>query len=88
MPIKTIRTNNGLECLSNSQNLLSNLGILHQKPCTYSPQQNGVVERKHRHLLQITMSLLYQSKLRKRFWGEALLHATFLTNILPTKALS
>lgn len=45
--VKTIRTDNALdffklECTS----LLSSLGILHQSSCPYTPQQNGVVERK------------------------------------------
>lgn len=49
--IKVLRTDNGCEFF-NSQvaNLLQFLSVIHQSSCTYTPQQNGVVERKHRHI--------------------------------------
>lgn len=76
--IKAIRSDNGAKFLRQScQSLFDSLGIIHHKTSPYTPQQNGVVERKHRHLLQITMALLFQSGLPIQFWGEALLHATF-----------
>lgn len=52
--LQKIRTNNGSEFLSNEfQTWLISNGIHHQRSCTYTPQQNGVVERKHRHLLNV-----------------------------------
>lgn len=87
--VKTIRTDNGTEFQNHScQNLFAELGILHQKTFPYTPQQNGVAERKYRHLLQVTRALLFQYGLPKRFWGEALLYATFLINRLLTRILS
>lgn len=44
-------------------------GILHQKSMTYTPQQNGVVERKHRHLLDTAHALKIHANLPKSFWG-------------------
>lgn len=39
---KNLRTDNGVEFLSNDcERLLSNFGIFHQTTCAYSPQQNG-----------------------------------------------
>lgn len=67
--------------------MLHNLNILHQHTCPYTPQQNGVAERKHIHLLQTTRAILFQSGMPEKFLGEALLHATFLKNKLPTKLL-
>ncbi|XP_022040102.1 uncharacterized protein LOC110942636 [Helianthus annuus] len=62
--IKTIRSDNGTEFVNNQMNLFcKNKGILHQTSCSYTPQQNGVVERKHRHLLNTARALLFQSNL-------------------------
>lgn len=50
--IKKIRTDNGSEFLSSHcQNMFKKFGIEHQHTCPYSPQQNGRVEIKHKHLL-------------------------------------
>lgn len=87
--IKTIRIDNGTYFLSHScQSLFASLGILHRRSCPHTPQQNGVLERKHRHLLQVTRALLFQLVLPTYFLGEALLNAIFLINKLPTKLLS
>jgi hypothetical protein len=62
-------------------------GIIHQKSCVETPQQNGRVERKHQNILNVGRALLFQSKLPKQFWSYALLHATFLINRVPTPIL-
>ncbi|KAL0345271.1 UNVERIFIED_CONTAM: Retrovirus-related Pol polyprotein from transposon RE1 [Sesamum radiatum] len=87
--IKTIRSDNGTEFLSlECQNFMIEEGIVHQRTCTHTPQQNGVVEIKHKHLLQIARALMFQSNMPAMFWSEALLTATYIINRLPTHVLN
>ncbi|RVX06418.1 Retrovirus-related Pol polyprotein from transposon RE1 [Vitis vinifera] len=52
--IKTLRTDSGCEYLSTEfQAFLASKGIIHQRSCPSTPQQNGVAERKNRHLLDV-----------------------------------
>uniref|UniRef100_M1D8Y3 Retroelement pol polyprotein n=1 Tax=Solanum tuberosum TaxID=4113 RepID=M1D8Y3_SOLTU len=86
--LKTIRSDNGLEFSSTEAIcFFQEKGIIHQKSCPYTPQQNGVVERKHKYLREIARALLFQSKMPMRYWGECVLTATYLINRLPTKLL-
>lgn len=83
-----VRTENGMEFLKNTLNsLLDHLRIIHQMSCVYTPQQNEVVERKHRHLLSVARSLQFQASLPIKFWGDSLLTATYLINRLPIAIL-
>ena len=56
--------------------------------CANTPQQNRIVERKNRHLLEVTRSLMFTTHMPKCFWGEAILIATFLINRMPSKIVS
>lgn len=69
--IKTIRSDNGSEFVNSSCHCLFNdLGIVHQRSCPYTPQQNGVVERKHQHIVQVARSLLYTQIYLPNFGGK------------------
>ena len=59
--VKIVRSDNGTEFVNNKMSILfNNLGIIHQTSCAYTPQQNGIAERKHRHLLNVARSLMFQ----------------------------
>ncbi|XP_019261720.1 PREDICTED: uncharacterized protein LOC109239589 [Nicotiana attenuata] len=87
--IQSIRSDNALK-LGNSNvavSFFSENGIIHQTSCPHTPQQNGVVERKHRTLLKASRALLFQSKVPIRLWGDCLLTATYIINRLPSRLL-
>ncbi|KAJ0565929.1 putative RNA-directed DNA polymerase [Helianthus annuus] len=88
--IKCIRSDNAFELGTGNKHAeyFISKGILHQTSCVHVPQQNGVVERKHKHLLETSRALLFQSKLPLQFWGDCVLTATHLINIFPTKLLN
>lgn len=86
--IKKIRCDNGGEFTSNlMRNFYSKEGILLETSCPHTPQQNGVVERKHRHLLETARAIRFQASIPKRFWGECILTAAYIINRLPSKVI-
>ena len=64
--IKAIRVDNGSEILS-MKNFFQPHGIEYQCTCIYTPQQNEVIERIHRHILTVARVLLFQSYLQLEF---------------------
>jgi len=86
--IKIVRSDNALEFdTSECQHFFATHGILHQTSCVDKPQQNGRVERKHRHLLEISRALRFHAHLPLHYWGDCVLTATYIINRLPTKVL-
>ena len=65
----------------------SDHGMLHKTSCPDTPQQNGIVERKNRTLLEINWALLIESQAPASFWPESIAIATCLTNHLLSKPL-
>jgi transposase InsO family protein len=67
-PVRHIRTDNGQEFLSHRiQQFFHDEGIIHERTCVETPQQNGVAERKHRHLLNVARCLRFQAHLPVSF---------------------
>jgi hypothetical protein len=87
--IQILRSDNGTEYLNSCLGpFLTEKGIVHQTSCTNTPQQNGVAERKNRHLLEVTRTLLFSYNVPSHYWGEAVLTAAFLLNRMPSRILS
>jgi transposase InsO family protein len=81
--IKKIRSDNGTE-FKNSQieGFLEDEGIKHEFSSPYTPQQNGVVERKNRTLLDMTRTMFHEYKTLDQFWAEAINTAYYSINRL------
>jgi transposase InsO family protein len=81
--IKKIRSDNGME-FKNSQieGFLEDEGIKHEFSSPYTPQQNGVMERKNRTLLDMARTMLDEYKTPDRFWAEAINTACYSMNRL------
>jgi histone deacetylase 1/2 len=56
--------------------------------CQHTSQQNGIAERKHRHLVETGLALLAHSSLPLHYWDEAFLMACYLINRMPTPVLN
>ena len=66
--VKRIRTDNGAEFQSHCMlNFYHENGVILETSCTNTPQQNGVVERKHRNILEIARALRFQANLPIEF---------------------
>ncbi|KAL0696244.1 hypothetical protein Bca4012_063424 [Brassica carinata] len=86
--VKVLRSDNGGEYTSHAfKNHLAKHGIVHQTSCPYTPQQNGVAERKNRHLMEVARSMMFHANVPKRFWSDAVVTACYLINRIPTKVL-
>ncbi|PKU59058.1 Retrovirus-related Pol polyprotein from transposon TNT 1-94 [Dendrobium catenatum] len=90
--IKILRTDGGAEYINNMfRKFLETNGIEHQRSCPYTPEQNGVAERKHRHIIEIARTLLHQASLSAKLWTDVVLTVVYLINRLPstnTKSVS
>lgn len=85
--IKIIRSDNGGEYVNGQfSTFCKDNGIIHQRTCAYSPEQNGVAERMNRTIIERVRCMLIDSGLDSRFWAEAAVTATFLINRVPCRS--
>ncbi|XP_016690648.1 uncharacterized protein [Gossypium hirsutum] len=86
--IQILRSDNGKEYTSETFNrFCEEAGIEHQLTAPYTPQQNGVSERRNRLIMEMTRCMLHEKNLPKGFWGEVANTAVFLQNRISTKAV-
>ena len=52
-----------------------------------TPQQNGIAERKNKHLLEVAHAIMFSMNIPRYFWGEVILIASYLINRMPTRFL-
>ncbi|ONK55055.1 uncharacterized protein A4U43_UnF8110 [Asparagus officinalis] len=86
--IKMFRSNRGGEYTSKAfNNFNKQYRIIHQLTVAYTPQQNGIAERKNRTILNMVRSMLKSKYLPKTYWTEAVDCAVYLLNRCPTKSV-
>ncbi|RVW36998.1 Retrovirus-related Pol polyprotein from transposon TNT 1-94 [Vitis vinifera] len=84
-----LKSDNAKEYFTSSlSTYLQNHDIIHISSCVDTPQQNGVAERKNKHLLEVARCLMFSSNVPNYFWGEAILTATYLINRMPSRVLT
>ena len=82
--IKRIRSDRGGEYIP-LNDYCEKEGIIHEVTPPYSPESNGVVERKNRTLKEMMNFLLVSASTPNNLWGEAILSTCHLQNRIPYK---
>lgn len=86
LPIKSVQADGGGEYRPFTK-FLSDQGILFQHPCPYTHEQNGRIERKHRHITETGLTLLAKSGLDFSYGWFSFQCAVYTINRMPTSVL-
>nr|GEW62458.1 hypothetical protein [Tanacetum cinerariifolium] len=79
--VRYVRTDNGTEFVNHTMTeYYERIGIFHQKTVPRAPQQNGVVERRNRTLVEAARTMLIFSKALMFLWAEAVATACYTQN--------
>ncbi|KAJ9557645.1 hypothetical protein OSB04_012259 [Centaurea solstitialis] len=86
--IKILRSDRGGEYFSREFDAFcEENGIKHERTSPFTPQQNGLAERKNRTLVEMVNCMLNQSGLPTNLWGEALLTACHIHNRITSRVI-
>nr|GEZ92423.1 retrovirus-related Pol polyprotein from transposon TNT 1-94 [Tanacetum cinerariifolium] len=81
VPVRRIRTDNGTEFVNHTlREYYEEVGISHETSVTRSPQQNGVIERRNRTLIEAARTMLIYAQVPLFLWAEAVATACFTQN--------
>nr|GFB90690.1 Gag-Pol polyprotein [Tanacetum cinerariifolium] len=79
--VRVVRTDKSIEFLNQTLHAYFPAeGILHQTSIAQTPEQNGVVERRNRTLVEAARTMLSAAKVPVFFWAEAIATACFTQN--------
>ncbi|GKC51385.1 putative RNA-directed DNA polymerase [Tanacetum coccineum] len=82
--LKNVQTDWGGE-FRNLALFFSSLGIIHQRSCPYTSEQNGFVKRRNHHVVETSLTLLAQACVPQRCWHYAFDTAVYLINRMPSR---
>ncbi|MCO5600558.1 hypothetical protein L7F22_054672 [Adiantum nelumboides] len=86
--IKCLRIDGGGEYMSHSfDDYLREQAIRRQIPCRYTPQQNGVAERKNKAIAEIARAMMNEMNMPLTYWAEAVHTTVHIMNQTPTTAI-
>ena len=86
--IATLRCDNGTEYKNQDFTVFcAEKGIHQEFTPIYTPECNGIAERLNRTLIEKCCSMLFDSGLDQKFWGEALLAAAYIRNRTPSRSI-
>ena len=84
--LKVLRSENGGEYVkSKFINYCVDSGIQMQHSIPYTPQKNGVAERKNRSLKEMATCMMEAKTLPPKYWAEAINCAAYIQNRVPHK---
>ncbi|WKA00225.1 hypothetical protein VitviT2T_018605 [Vitis vinifera] len=87
--VRVLRSDNGGKYQSSDlQKYLEGHDIIHHTTCSNTPQQNGVAERKNRHLLEVVHASLIAAKTPISYWGEAITSVAYLINRVLSSSIN
>lgn len=69
------------------KSFLDKKSVIHQVSCPYTPQQNGLAERKHRHMVETALNLMIDVSILATLWYHTWSYVAFLINRMPCKVL-
>ncbi|KAJ0542271.1 putative RNA-directed DNA polymerase [Helianthus annuus] len=85
--VKSVQTDWGGE-FRNLSSFFASIGIIHRLSCPHTSEQNGTVERRHRHVVETGLTLMAQAHVPQRFWHFAYDTAVYLINRMPSRNIS
>ncbi|KAJ9544289.1 hypothetical protein OSB04_023996 [Centaurea solstitialis] len=86
--VKVFQSDGGTEFTNHRvRSLLVENGTHHRLSCPYTPQQNGRAERKHRHVTETGLAMLFNANAPSSLWVDAFSSAVYIVNRLPSKVL-
>lgn len=87
--VKIVITDNGIEFVNSAwAELFQTLVVVHKRTRVYIPYQNGVAERKHRHILEVARAMRFQAHNPLKYCGHCVLVAHYFKNRISSSVLN